>query len=468
MEWPNWLREMQRVLGGEVTGAPTVFREVPSDSAWPPRISTDSRTIASGELFWAIRGPRFDGNRFAESALKRGAAGVVVSESPPRFERGWVLKVPDTLAALHRWAAYRRSRFPGAVIAVTGSVGKTTTRQMIHTMLGHRFRGSASPGNWNNAIGLPLSIGRIQDDHQYTALEIGISSPGEMLPLGRLARPDVAVLTPMAKAHLSELGTLEGVIAEKTRLLECLSPEGEAIVAEDPRVEAIVAKRCRRMTVAGCSPHCDVRVDHVVCKPGELTFSYSGCRFSVPVWGRHHLPAITAALAVGRRFGVSPEEMAEALARFTPVPMRCEILDRGGVRVINDAYNANPASMRAALELLGQTPTSGRRIAVLGDMAELGPDAADDHFRVGFETVRFGRADLLFACGEQAETVIEGAKKTGLASDRGFAYDSLNTASESLAGTVKPGDLVLVKGSRMMQMERASESIPALLESRAA
>jgi UDP-N-acetylmuramoyl-tripeptide--D-alanyl-D-alanine ligase len=468
MTLPTALQELKTVLGGQLAFSPIGFGETDASLLRPPPISIDTRTLVPGEIFWAIPGPRFDGNRFAETALRRGAAGAVVSRLPEKIPRGWVLRVPDTHAALSRWAAHRRDAFSGKIVAVTGSVGKTTTREMVHTLLRSRFAGTASLKNWNNAIGLPLSLARLRSEDDYAVVELGISAPGEMEPLACLAKPHLAVLTTMTEAHLSGLASRRKIIAEKTRLLNYLVPGGEAIVVEDRQVEQAAARKSRQVTVVGTSPRCLPPAEAIDCRPGRLEFSLEGCRFSVPVWGRHHLPSVLAAVAVGRRFGLPLEEMAAALRSFRPVAMRCELLDRGGVRILNDAYNANPASMRAALQVLGNTPTRGRRIAILGDMAELGGRTADYHFQLGRDAVRFGRVDRLIACGRLSETVLEGAKKTGLASHRGFAYYSPSTVGKTLAESIEPGDLVLIKGSRKMQMERMIEWFTPSDRSRAA
>ncbi|MBN2218248.1 MAG: UDP-N-acetylmuramoyl-tripeptide--D-alanyl-D-alanine ligase [Pirellulales bacterium] len=420
-------------------------------------VATDSRRVNEGDVFWALRGSSYDGNDFVDEALERGAAGVVTNRSTPTPLGRWAVVVEDTQPALWQWAQWRRRRFTGTLLAVTGSVGKTTTRQMIHTVLRRRLKGTASPRNYNNHFGVPLSMLAIEPDHDYAVLELGASSRGEIGALAELCAPKIGVITHVGDAHLGGFGSRRGVAEAKAELLASLPADGHAVLVDDPWVRRI-AGRCRAPITWVGHKDADVTADDIRSVGGQLQFQVAGCDFHVPVWGRHHLNAALAAVAVGRLLGLDLAEMADALAEFNPVPMRCEVSEVRGATVINDAYNANPVSMRAALELLRDFDTSGRRIIVCGDMAELGDASIRHHFRLGREVVNVGGADLLIACGRFARTVVDGARAAGMPQGRTIPCTTPTEALPYLGQAILPGDVVLVKGSRSMNMEQVIEA----------
>jgi len=417
-------------------------------------VVSDSRAIEAGQVFWALRGPRHEGSDFAADAFQRGAVGVVASrpvEVPPGR---WALVVDNTMAALRCWAEQCRAEFNGVVIGVTGSVGKTTTRQMIHAILGSRWRGSASPRNFNNHIGVPLSMSNIRSDHAYSVLELGASHPGEIARLSELCQPKIGVITQVGDAHLGEFGSRRTIAQSKAELLAALPEDGHAILGDDAWLRQVVHRPAASVSWVGEAEHCDLTATAVQAHGGQLSFEIDGRHFSVPVWGRHHLRSALAAIGVGRLLGFSLEEMAGVLKDFRPVSMRCEVREIRGATVINDAYNANPTAMRAALELLRDMETTGRRVVVLGDMGELGDEAARLHWELGKQVVAIGQADLLITCGEFARHVVAGARAAGLPQARAIPCDKLEHTLPHLGQAILPGDAVLVKGSRMMGMER--------------
>ncbi len=445
------------------------------------RMGIDTRELSAGEVFWALRGPRRDGTAFVADAFARGAAGVVVAADVEVPEDRWAIRVDDTQDALWRAGAWFRGRFCGTPIAVTGSVGKTTTRQMIHTVLGTRLRGSASPRNYNNHLGLPLSLLGIEPEHDYAVLELGASRRGEIAALAGLCAPKVGVITQIGDAHLAGFGSRQAVAEAKAELLAALPEDGHAILVDDPWLRS-VAKRCPApVTWVGTNSHCDLQATDVATTRGRLRFrirhetdlSDAFCRngpadasykrlplsFEIPVWGRHHLAAALCAIAVGRLLGLDFEEMAGALRNYQPVTMRCEVSEIREATVINDTYNANPTAMRAALDLIADLDAPGRRIVVLGDMDELGEESPRLHWELGKQTVTLAHADMLIACGRFARHVVGGARAAGMARTRAIPCELLEQTLPYLGQAILPGDVVLVKGSRSVGMERIVEAL---------
>jgi UDP-N-acetylmuramoyl-tripeptide--D-alanyl-D-alanine ligase len=425
------------------------------------RVVIDSREVQPGDIFWALPGKRVDGSDFAHDAFARGAVGVV-SESNAMSPPGgrWALSVSDSFRAMWQAAAGQRERFGGRVIAVTGSVGKTTTREMIHTVLGSRFSGQASRRNHNNHVGVPLSLLAWQASDDYALVELGASAPGEIAELARLAQPDMGVITTIGEAHLGGFGGHRQLAAAKAELLWALPADGIAILNGDDEILRRLARRSTVETVwFGKRADCDVVATDVRSRDGSLSLRVEGHKIVVPVWGRHHLTSVLAALAVGKQWGFSLSEMADALASFVAPPMRCQVQEISGAKVINDCYNASPTSMRAALDLLRDFDAPGRRIVVCGDMRELGRDEAKWHRELGDEVVTRCGADLLVACGDQAEQVVAAARRWGMPPSQAMACDSPFEAAACLRQVMRDGDVVLLKGSRAMAMEQFISAI---------
>jgi len=447
------LDDLQQATGGSLQAA------IEATCAPLGRVVTDSRQITPGDVFWALAGPNHDGADFAPEAIARGARGVVSARPLPVPKDRWLLCVDHGLGALASWARWHRDRFRGTVIAVTGSVGKTTTRQMIHTVLGSRFHGTASPHNFNNHVGVPLSMLQMEPDHDYAVLELAASRAGQIAALAELCRPSLGVVTHVGDAHLGGFGSRQAIADAKAELLQALPEEGHAILGEDPWLRRL-ARRCRTgITVVGRGAQCGLVAEAIQCGGGMLRFRVGQTPFRVPVWGRHHLTAALSAVAVGRRFGLEWKTIARALADFNPVPMRCQVTEVRGATIINDAYNASPMAMTAALELLRDFDARGRRIVVCGDMNELGEEASELHRRLGDQMVSLCGADLLFACGQHAPYVVAGARAAGMPAARSILCAAAEDALPRLAQTVIPGDVVLVKGSRTLEMERIVEAL---------
>ncbi len=458
------LGDLHELLGGELR-----FGAMPptaGDATLVGPVVTDSREVQPEEVFFGLAGARFHGGQFAEEAFVRGAAGAVTSGRRIEPWAGcWSLEVPDAKQALWRLAAWNRSQYAGPLVAVTGSVGKTTTRQMIDTVLGSRLSGTASPRNYNNHVGVPLSLLRLERWHQYGVVELAASAAGEIQSLARLARPTIGIVTRIGEAHLAGFGTPAAVAAAKAELLAELPQDGYAILnADDAWLRHLAAESGGRIGQApniwvGRDSEADVMATDVRSSGGRLCFRVDGQRYQVPVWGRHHLTSALAAIAVGRLLDFDADEIAEALGQFRAVPLRCEVLNAGGATIINDSYNSSPTAVRAALELLREIDAPGKRIVVAGDLGEMGEAAGQWHRWMGEEIVSLCGADLLIACGQHADDVTTAAAAAGMPRERAIACHRWEETLGVLSGSLKSGDVVLVKGARTLGLERIVESL---------
>jgi UDP-N-acetylmuramoyl-tripeptide--D-alanyl-D-alanine ligase len=457
------LAALHGVLAGRWDVSPARFNEIASLPLG--RVVTDSREVRRGDIFWALRGKETSGAHFLADATSRGAWGTIAdteyAESP---QHCWHLQVKDSLAALQQLASWNRTRSSARVVGVAGSVGKTTTRLMIDTVLAYKLSGCTTQQNYNNHVGLPLSLLPLAAKDDYAALELAASAPGEIAALAEICKPNVAVVTRIAQAHLAGFGDLATTAHTKLAILDHLPPSGNAILFGDcPQLRKYAADRIAgknlQLTWVGRSLDCDLIATHVGFKNGKLKFTCDGTRYTVRVWGRHYVDSALAAIVVGREFGMSDADIAAALAGFDPPPQRCEVARLGEVQVIDDTYNANPTAMRAAFELLRDVDAKGRRIVVCGDMRELGPLGPRLHEQIGDEVVTRANADLLIACGSQAKHIAAGASRAGLHGPRLAVFEDPAESVTPILNMVRAGDVVLVKGSRVMGMERVSSAL---------
>lgn len=423
------------------------------------RISTDSRDLRSGDVFWALPGDRYDGHNFAAEAHRAGA-GLIVCQSERAAEiPGNKLVVDDTTAALGRLARWYRRRQESLIIGVTGSVGKTTTKELVHLALRTQYRGFCSPGNFNNLIGLPKSLLQLQHDDEYAVLEMGASQAGDIRALATMAEPEVGIVTSIGKAHLASFGSLEGVMAAKGELLESLPETGFAVLPGDcPLLRSMASKaRCRTIFV-GMEPHNEIRATDVVATAQQVTFSIQQQPFQVALPGGALLGNALCAVATALEMGVPLDVIADGLAEFQPLPGRGQVRQLEACTVIDDCYNASPASVAAACERLAimDVLPQGRRFALLGDMRELGPNAAAEHSAIGARLAQLP-IDGLLAFGSHARDLADGALQQGWKSGRVVATDSLEVLLAMLDCWLEPTDLLLIKGSRAMQLERVVE-----------
>ena len=424
------------------------------------KISTDSRTLKRGELFVALRGENFDGHKFVEVAVKAEAAGAIVDlkwegKVPDNFT---VIRVEDTLQAYQTVAANYRKSLPLRVLAITGSNGKTSTKDFAAAVLGRRFRVTKTQGNFNNHIGLPRTMLEATSQDEVAVWEIGMNHPGEVAPLARIAAPDAALITNIGIAHIEFMGSREAIAAEKGALAEAIGSQGSIILnADDPFSKNIAARTRAKVIFAGTTAG--------TIRAGEITQSAHGsdftilegahrCRAQLPVPGLHMVQNAILAVAAGRVFGLSLEEAAAGLVAAPLAKARLQIRQINGVQFIDDSYNANPDSMKAALRTLVELDADGKRIAVLGEMRELGEESAHGHREVGETAAELG-VDQLIAIGGMGATIAQAAQQAGLA--RTAAVGSISDAAEMLAAIAGPGDLVLIKGSRAARTERVLE-----------
>jgi UDP-N-acetylmuramoyl-tripeptide--D-alanyl-D-alanine ligase len=448
------LKELQTAAGGRVVACN------PETIAFE-RVTTDSRTAQPGDLFWALRGERHDGHDFVADAVGRGAVACVVEEDKANAGTVPALVVPDVLQGLQDFARSHRQRMDALVIGVTGSVGKTTTREMLHATLSSTWEGCRSPKNFNNHIGLPLSVLHLERRHEFAVLELAASQQGEIRELTEIARPEVGVLTNIGIAHLAGFGNIETIAATKAELLDSLPSAGFAVVnGDDPRCVAASAQaRCRTISVGEGVNNC-LRATSIEFDGHIVHFRVDGTTYGIPAVGRHHVVAGLAAIAVARELGIKPRDIAEGLSRFVPVAGRCQVRQRQPWTLIDDTYNANPTSTEAACRLLSEWNAGGRRFLVLADMLELGAESANWHATIGKRAAQLG-LDGLIAHGEFAADLVAGARAEGLHSEHLTQCDNLDVVAAILDCWLEPGDVVLVKGSRSMRMERVVERLIA-------
>ena len=414
-------------------------------------VTTDSRAVTPGCLFAAIPGERVDGHDFIAQVAEKGAACVLCE----RFTDAAVaqIRVPDTQAALRALAAWYRSRFSIPVVGVTGSVGKTTAKEMIASVLGQRFNTLKTEKNFNNELGVPLTLFRLREEHEAAVVEMGISGFGEMTRLAEMVRPDIGVYTLIGDAHLEFLGDRAGVLRAKGEMVSAMGPDA-VIVANGDDALLRAHDFGRRTVLFGLDQQCDVRAVDVA--PDGLagmrcTIVSGGRRIPVriPAFGDHMVYAALMGAAVGLELGLTDEEIAAGVAAYETVGSRGRIIDTGRITIVDDCYNANPTSTRSAIESLGRLP--GRHVAILGDMRELGAASPALHRQVGAFAAE--KCALVAACGPEASQIAAGAGPDAL------YYPDVASLLSALPDIVRPGDTVLVKASRAMGFEAVVEAL---------
>jgi UDP-N-acetylmuramoyl-tripeptide--D-alanyl-D-alanine ligase len=417
--------------------------------------SVDSRTLRPGDLFFALRGPTHDGHAYVAEVLKKGAAGVVVDREVAGGTDS-VLRVEDSLVALQTLASAARQEWTGDVVGVTGSAGKTTTKDMIAEMLSEGFNTAKTEGNLNNHVGLPISLLRVDDQARVAVLEMGMNHAGEIRALAAIARPDVGVVTNVGAAHMESFDSVDGIAAAKQELIEALPPEGTAVLnADDARVAAFAAAHPGPVVTYGESEKATVRAEDVRFSEEGLAFRVGATRFESPLTGRHSVSNLLAGIAVAGIYGIAPDRLTDRVRNIQPGKMRGERFRHRGILVFNDCYNSNPDAARAMLAVLRDTPAR-RRIAVLGEMLELGRWAEPLHRDVGSYAAECG-INVLVGLRGAACFMLDAAKRSGLRADAAFFFDDPVQAGRLVRSIAQPGDAVLFKGSRGVHVELALE-----------
>lgn len=439
-------------------------------------VSIDSRTIKNGDIFVAIKGDVFDGHDYIEDAIKKGARGVIIKEghkiSDYILEKvskdKVILSVNDTMTALQEMARYYRNKFHLPVVGITGSNGKTTTKEMIWYIMSHKFLVLKNEGNLNNHIGVPLTLFRLISSHNMALIEMGISDRGELTRLCEIAAPTAAVITNIGPTHLEKLGRIENVAEAKSEILDFIKSDGVCILnRDDTFFDIFKAKASGRIISFGMSSAADVYTEsaeiaqdgksidsmtfRLICPLGEVDIN-------MHVIGLHNLYNALCAAATACALGTHIEDIKYGLEKFTPVKMRSTIEKISGIYVINDTYNANPASMVAAIDTLKTIKEGKRKYAVIGDMLELGKNTTTAHRDLGIYIAGAG-IDGLLAIGEFAENVADGAISAGMDENKVMAYKDFARTLEKIRLWLNAGDILLVKGSRGMKMERIVEGL---------
>lgn len=430
------------------------------------RSVVDSRQAEPGSLFFAYRGETVDGQQFITDALARGAAGAVVRREgtyavgePQPIDGGWVFPVPDVPAALQQLAGAWGELCPARVVGVTGSVGKTVTREAIASVLAQRYSVLRSERNYNNEIGLPLSMLAVTSDHQYAVLEMGMYALGEIEALARIARPIIGVVTNVGPTHLERLGSIEAIAQAKSELVRSLPTAGLAVLnGDDDRVRAMASQSVAATLTYGLGSGCQIRGGDVsLLGTDGIEFTvesdWGTRRLRSPLLGRHSAYACLAATAVSLHEGLAWDDVEQGLLASGPGP-RLRVLDAGDIRLLDDSYNAAPVSVLAALEVL--KPMPGRRVAVLGDMLELGAYSEEGHREVGKAVP--AAVDFLVTVGPNSRLVAEEASDS-LSPDAMIHFDSPDDAVQEVPALLRSGDVVLVKGSRGMRLERLCQAV---------
>lgn len=452
---------------------------------WITKISTDSRQIAQGDLFIALKGDRFDGHDFIEEVIKKGAGALIISKNIPSITdyrlSVTVIKVNDTLIALGKIAADYRQKFEIPIIAITGSNGKTTTKEMAWRLLSQKFNTLKSTSSFNNAIGLPLTLLELKNTIQSAVVEIGMNQPGEIKCLTQITKPTVALITNIGESHIGHLKTLENIAREKAQILEAVKDKGIAILNRDDDYSNRIKFKGKLITY-GIRNLADInaqdlqqdingikftlKISSTLRKP-QLVEDISPNKFghpmnnnykvTIPILGLHNVYNVLGATAIAYAVGLKFEEIKDAYQDFKTLYGRMELSSYGKIKIINDAYNANPTSMKAALETLNRIHTEGRKILVMGDMLELGNLSDFFHRTIAKEIITNG-VNVLFTTGKSAALSADEAHKVGLEVYKCGSNDEIISKLKSI---LRAKDVVLVKGSRRMKLEEVVEGIIA-------
>ncbi|MRX72100.1 UDP-N-acetylmuramoyl-tripeptide--D-alanyl-D-alanine ligase [Bacillus lacus] len=449
------LKEVQEMSGGKGL-------KQSDESIMLNGVTTDSRSIVEGSLFIPLIGEKFNGHTFAEKALSEGAAAVLWQEGQPNPPSdGPVIFVQDTLSALQQLAGEYRRQIGVKVVGVTGSNGKTTTKDLIAAVAGTKYTVHKTKGNFNNHIGLPLTLLEMNEDTEVAVLEMGMSARGEISTLSKLAEPDIAVITNIGESHLMDLGSREGIAEAKLEIIEGLHAEGVFIyIGDEPLLQERITWATQNCITFGEDEENQLYPVSVESASNGMTFTVndSSQEFYVPILGRHNVLNSLAALAAGRSLGITDEEAAKGLRALEMTRMRLEMSEsKEGYSIINDAYNASPTSMKAGISLTEDMGGYHRKILILGDMLELGEKEEDFHREVG-EFINPEKTSLVITYGKLGKNIAEGALKK-LGEERVFSFEDKAELISFIQNTAASGDLLYLKASRAMKLEEVVEAV---------
>jgi UDP-N-acetylmuramoyl-tripeptide--D-alanyl-D-alanine ligase len=445
----------------------------PKDAAFNT-VSIDTRSLQSGDIFFAIRGPNLDGHRFIPDALAKGALGAVAANAyqfPGDFPEGRVLiRVQDTHKALKDLAAWTRRRWPGALVAVTGSMGKTTTREFAAQVMSNHCRVYQTPGNYNNLFGLPLALFGLAPNHDIGIFEMGMSAPGEIAEMCRIAAPKIGIITNVAPVHLAFFNSLEEIAAAKEELAQALPADGELIYnIDDPLVCEIAGRFAGRKISYGFSDRADIRAGQVkLISLNEtrfrLSYAGAGCEAFIPLMGAHFVINALPAVALGLRYNIPLDQIAESLRSLKQTSMRGQILRfKKGFVVIDDSYNSNPRALMEMIKALSKLPAFNRRILAAGEMLELGSSSDSLHAECGAFAAKNG-LDMVIGIQGAALQIVRAAVQAGLPESHAHFFTDSAEAAVFINNEIREGDLALVKGSRGVHSEKIIQSLRAHFE----
>ena len=455
------LAQVLEAVGGTLIGPQADLHQTVTE------VSTDSRNVPQGCLFLPLEGERFDGHSFINNALEQGAAGCLTARERESYLPGkFYIKVRSTRRALRDLARYYKELFPIPFVAVTGSVGKTTTKDMVAAVLGEKYSVLKTEGNLNNDIGVPLTLLRLKPEHQIAVLELGMNHAGEIDYLSELVEPDVALITNVGDSHIENLGSREAIFAAKCEIFNHLKVGGTAILnGDDAMLATLKGKLPQTTLMVGNGEGLDYTaydvesdgVGHISC---QVKTPHGKFQADIPALGAHMVYPTLMATAVGELFGMEADQITRGIRAFLPTKMRMNVVTcPGDVVILNDAYNANPQSMRAAAAVLGDA-RDRRRVAVVGDMKELGQNSAMFHQAVGGYFAQAG-VERLIAIGDLAKYMAQGAVQAGMSQEQVSYFPDLEQAKEALSREIRAGVTILVKASRSMAFEKIVEYLTA-------
>lgn len=425
-------------------------------------ISFDSRTTQSNDIFWALRGSNFDGHNFVTQALAKGAAACIVDSryrQRPTPDEQRLIFVEDTLTALQKFAKWYRTQHQVTTIGITGSYGKTTTRELLYSVLSTKREGLRNHENQNNEFGVPFNLLKLTPQDQFLIMEMGAGKPNDIAPLTEITAPQIGIITGIGPAHLKGFRDIHQIIETKSELLKGLPANGMAVIPGDkPWTECLRKNITCQVITFGTQHNNQHQATRIRSFNNQLEFKTKQSKYQLSVIGQHHISTALSVIAVATELGYTPEEIQKGFDKFQPVAGRSRLVQTHPWTVIDDTYNANPVSCKASCQTLANWNTSGKRFLILGDMLELGQDTKTYHEDIGREAIN-RQFDYVFTYGENAKYIVMEILKNRSANTMAQAFDSQTELTEAIRHYIRPNDVVLVKGSRGMRMENIVSNI---------